>query len=425
MTAPPARTRARPRLKLSHAMASATLALLLGLQPITSDTYLPALPALTRALHATLAQAQQTIALLILAFGLAQLAWGPLADRHGRRPVLLAGLCAYVVASVGCALSADIGTLIAWRTVQGACLASAIVIARAMVRDLYEPHEGAQVMSVALSGLGVIALLGPLTGGALAALVGWRSTLVGMAVAGAAALAFIAWRMPETLAQPNPDATRLAPLARSWWRIATHRDFVAWGLLVSCTYGGLFTMLAGSSFVYIEMLGVSPAGYGAVLASCSAVYIAGTFVGRRWIAALGLVGAVRRAAVLTLAGGLGVAAFALVGVHTVWALLVPFWVFMFAHGTHQPVGQAAVVGPFPQHAGTASALAGCVLALIAWGIGAWLGHALTGVVPFALTIGFWATATALIAWGLVPRTRARAASAATAPGAPGAEAAPR
>lgn len=411
-------------------MAAATLALLLGLQPITSDTYLPALPALTRALHATLAQAQQTIALLILAFGLAQLAWGPLADRHGRRPVLLAGLATYVVASIGCALSSDIAALIAWRAVQGACLAAAIVIARAMVRDLYEPHEGAQVMSVALSGLGVIALLGPLTGGALAALVGWRSTLVLMAVAGAAALAFIAWRMPETLARPNPDATRLAPLARTWWRIATHRDFIAWGLLVSCTYGGLFTMLAGSSFVYIEMLGVSPAGYGAVLASCSAVYIAGTFVGRRWIAALGLVGAVRRAAVLTLAGGLGVAGFAMAGVHTVWALLVPFWIFMFAHGTHQPVGQAAVVGPFPQHAGTASALAGCVLALIAWGIGAWLGVALTGVLPFALTIGFWAAATAAVAWTLVSRTGARraagggSASAATADSAP-AEAASR
>ncbi len=407
LTAAPLELASPPRPHMSRLLAATALALLLGVQPITSDIYLPALPALTREFAAPMSAAQQTIAALILAFGIAQLVWGPLADRFGRRPVLLVGLSTFCLASLGCALAGSIEALIAWRAVQGACMAAAIVVARAMLRDLYAPHEGAQVMSLALSGLGLIALFGPLLGGFITTALGWRATLALVAACGVIVLVFVARSVPETLLHKNPRATRIAPLLAAWGRIGTHRTFVAWALLVGCTYGGLFTMLAGSSFVYIDMLGLSAAAYGLALASCSLSYIVGTFFCRRWIVRHGLAGTVRRGALFTLAGGVLIAALALAGVHSVWALLAPCWLYTFGHGTHQPCGQAAAVGPFPQAAGTASALAGFVLALIAYGIGLWLGRVLDSVLPFALGIAFWALLTSVVAWTLVPRAERR------------------
>lgn len=389
---------------VSSTLAAFALALLLGLQPVSTDVYLPALPLLRRELGADMGAAQLTMSALILAFGLAQMVWGPVADRFGRRPVLLAGLVLFTLASSGCALAGDIQSLVGWRTLQGAALASAVVVARAVIRDLYEPARGAQVMALALSGLGVIALFGPLAGGFAAGTFGWRATLGLVALVGAGTLAFTALRLPETLAAPNPDALRLAPLMRTWWGIARHRVFVAWCLLVACTYGGLFTVLAASSFVYIDVLKLSPAGYGAAMAAGSLSYIAGTFACRRWIFRHGMHGAVARGGVFTLAGGALGALLALGGVQQPWAVLLPQCIFVFGHGLHQPCGQAGVVAPFPRAAGAASALAGLVLALVAFGIGRWLGVALDGSTrPMMLGLAFWSVLTCAVAWLLVPR----------------------
>ncbi len=395
---------APPLRPVSLGLAAFTLALLMGLQPISTDVYLPALPMLTQALGAPMRTAQLTMSALILAFGLAQMVWGPVADRIGRRPVLLLGLALYSVASVGAAMANSIETLVVWRALQGAALAAAIVCARAIVRDLYEPEQGAQVMALALSGLGVMALGGPLAGGVAAATWGWRAPLVLVALAGVATLGFVAWRLPETLSAPNPQPTRLRLLLRSWVDIARHPVFLAWALLVACTYGGLFTILAASSFVYIDALGLSPAGYGAAMALGSLSYIAGTFVCRRWIRRHGMAGAVRRGAWLTLAGGTSMGMLAAAGVHNVWAVLLPQCLFVFGHGIHQPCGQAGVLGPFPRAAGAASALAGLLLGLVAFGIGCWLGVALDGSVrPLAYGLACWAALTCTIAWTLVQR----------------------
>jgi MFS transporter, DHA1 family, multidrug resistance protein len=390
----------------SATLAALALALLLGLQPVTTDAYLPALPMLARDLQAPMSAAQMTMAGLILAFGLAQLVWGPVADRIGRRPVLILGLALYTVASVAAVFAPSIELLVLWRVVQGACLASAVVVARAIVRDLYEPHEGARVMSIALSGLGVIACLTPAVGGLVAGHWGWRAALGLLAAMGAFTFAFVVLRLPETLVHRNPRATALAPLVATWAQIARHPSFVAWTLLTAFTYGGLFTFLAGSSFVYIDMLGLSPGAYGLAMASGSIAYLAGTFVCRRWIVKLGVERAVQRGALFTLAGGLLVLALALAGVHAVAAVLVPQWLFCFGHGIHQPCGQSGAVGPFPRAAGAASALAGFALSVVAFADGRWLGAVLrTEVLPFAATVAFWSVATAAVAWTLVRRLR--------------------
>lgn len=398
--AAPAEARTAP----SAQRVAVALSLLLGLQPITTDLYLPALPQLARELDAPMTAVQLTMSALILAFGLAQLVWGPVADRVGRRPVLLGSLALYVLASAGAALAPAIGWLIVWRAAQGAAMAAAVVCARAMVRDLYPPHEGAHVMSKGLSGLGIIALSAPLVGGALAATLGWRSTLGAVTLCGAAVLGFVALMLPETVPRRNPEALRPGPLWRTARAVLRHPTFLSWAGLTAATYGGLFTILASSSFVYIEVVGLTPAGYGLALASGSVAYLCGTFQCRRWLLRHGLAGAVQRGAGFTLAGGLSMAALAAAEVPSVWAVLLPQWLFCFGHGIHQPCGQAGAVGPFPHHAGVASALAGFVLAAVAFGVGLWLGVALDGTTrPMAYSVGFWAAVTAVVGWHLVPR----------------------
>jgi MFS transporter, DHA1 family, multidrug resistance protein len=393
-----------PAAAVSVSFAAFALALLLGLQPLSTDAYLPALPMLTREWAAPMAAVQLTMSALILAFGLAQMFWGPLADRLGRKPVLLMGLALYTAASVGCASSNNIHVLVLWRAAQGAALAAAVVCARAVVRDLYEPQQGAQVMALALSGLGLMALLSPLLGGWAAATWGWRAPLALVAGVGGLTFLFIALRWPESLRKPNPAATALGPLLRQWWVIARHPVFVAWALLVTCTYGGLFTILAASSFAYMDTLGLSPTVYGVVMAMGSGTYLVSTLLCRRWIAQLGMAATVWRGAWFSLLGGALMVGFVAAGVQTVWAVLLAHCLFLFGHGMHQPCGQAGVVAPFPQAAGTASALAGLMLALVAFGIGRWLGVSMDGSLrPMAYTLGFWAVLTGAVALFLVQR----------------------
>ncbi|MEK8031655.1 multidrug effflux MFS transporter [Ideonella sp. DXS29W] len=389
---------------LTPALAALAMALLLGLQPVTTDLYLPALPLLTVELHAPMSAAQLTMSLVLLAFGIGQLVMGPLSDRFGRKPVLLGGLGLHGAASIGCALAPSIDTLIACRAFQGLGLAASIVCARAMLRDLYEPRQGAHVMSWALSGLGVLALASPLLGGWLTAHLGWRAPLAAVAVIAVATWAIVAALVPETSAQRDAQALQPRSLARSLASVVSHPTFRAWTALSSLTYGGLFLLLAASSFVYIGVLGLTPWGYGMAMASSSFSYMAATFYCRRLLPRHGLAGTVKRGAVFTVAGGLGMAAMSLSDSPALPGVLLAHWLYNFGHGIHQPCGQAGTVGPFPRSAGVASALAGFFLAIVAFFVGLWLGQALNGTLrPMGMGLAFFALGTAGIALTLVQR----------------------
>lgn len=380
------------------------LSLLLGIQPVTTDLYLPALPALTEGFGAGPAQAQLTLTALLLAFGASQLAWGPLSDRWGRRPVLLAGLGLYVVAAIACALAPSMSLLVAARTLQGVAMGAAVMGARAIVRDLFDPEAGARAMSKGLSGLGVIACMGPPLGGLLADLFGWRAALSATAVFGCIACTVIAARFEETLVRRNPRALRLGELLATWRRILRHPTFLAYSALSTASYAGLFTFLASSSFVFIKELGYSRTHYGLVMLSISAVYIAGTFLCRRLLPRLGLRRTIAVAGGLTLAGGTLMAVLAWAGLHRGAAIIVPFWLFMLAHGVHQPCGQSGAVGPFPDAAGAASALNGFLMMIAAFAVGGWIGTHLDGTAA-VLTHGVWffSACIAAVAWTLVQR----------------------
>jgi len=386
------------------AVVVAILTLLLGIQPVTTDLYLPALPTLQRDLGASVGGAQATLSTLIICFGFGQLLCGPLADRFGRRPVLLAGLGLYVGAAVGGALATSIGALIAWRALQGIAMAAAVTCGRSIVRDLYEPRDGARVMSRGLTGLGFIAVASPICGGLVVERFGWHAALLALAVFGAVAHAAVAFALVETIPARRRDATQPAQILRNWSEVVGDPTFRAWAALSGCTFGGLYCMLAGSSYVFINVLGVGRAGFGAILGSFSLAYIGGTVLCRRLLRRHGLRAAVRIGAWFSLVGGGGMAALSLAGVHTAWAIVVPQYLYAIGHGIHQPCGQTGAIGPFPEKAGTAASLSGFVMTVTALAAGLWLGRSLDGTVyPLTLAVGAFSVALAAVAWTLVQR----------------------
>ena len=384
------------------------LALLLGLQPVTTDLYLPALPAITQGFGAGMGQAQLTLTALLLAFGLSQLVWGPLSDRFGRRPILLWGMGAYTLASVACALAPDMAWLIAGRTVQGIAMGAGVMAARAVVRDLFQPLQGATVMSQGLTGLGIIACTCAPLGGMLTDTLGWRYALLALAVFGAATLALLAWRFEETLAQPDPHALSTGPLFRANLDILRNPVFLTWCALSASSYLGLFTFLASSSFVFVTFMGYSKTAYGFLMLSMSLSYIVGTFWCRWMLRRTSVHRTVGIAAILTITGGVSMAALAYAGQgqdwYGAWAVMVPMYIFMLGHGVHQPCGQSGAVAPFPHRAGTASALNGFLMMLGAFFMGGWLGTHMDRPV-FALAHGLLLCAVFItfVAWTGVQR----------------------
>ena len=381
-----------------------TLALLMGIQPITTDLYLPALPGLTQELGASMAQAQLTLTALLLAFGVSQLFWGPLSDRFGRRPVLLVGMVAYVVASIGSAFSPTMDMLIIWRTLQGVAMGAAVMCARAIVRDLYAPAQGASVMSKGLSGLGVIACLSAPLGGVLTAWFNWHAALLALSVFGAFSLGLIALRFQETVPRKNPKALQLHTLLHTWLGIVRNPTFLAFTALTTCAYSGLFTFLASSSFVFIQVLGLSTTQFGLIMFANSFVYLLSTFLCRRLLLRMGVRRTVAVGGALSLSGGAVMVVLALGGVQSAWAIELPFCLCMLGHGIHNPCGQSGAVGPFPQAAGAASALNGFISMVFAFGTGQWLGSHMNGTTaPLIFGISFWMVLVALSAWTLVQR----------------------
>jgi MFS transporter, DHA1 family, multidrug resistance protein len=382
------------------------LSVLLGVQPLATDLYLPALPALTSGFGAPMAQAQLTLTALLLAFGLSQLVWGPLSDRFGRRPVLLVGLSAYVLAATASALAPSMAWLIGARAVQGVAMGAGVMAARAIIRDLYQPAEGARVMARALSGLALFACISAPLGGLLSDLFNWRAALLALAVFGAASLALVALRYRETIPARNPDALAWSSLWGNWWMILRHPSFRAWCALSAASYGGLFTFLATSSFVFIQVLGIGKTQYGLWMLSMSVVYLGGTLLCRRLLPRLGMRRLVAWACGLTLLSGTLVGVFGLLGLSSgpygVWFIMLPHYLFMIGHGVHQPCGQAGSVSAFPQAAGAASALNGFLMMLAAFLMGGWLGTRMDGtVLPLTNGMWFWSVLIALSGWTLV------------------------
>ncbi len=398
-----ARAGARPG---AGAALSALLTALVAFQAVSTDLYLPALPAIVADLGSDVATIQLTLSLFLIGFGLGQILWGPLSDRFGRRSVLLVALCAYAALALACALAPGAWTLVVLRLLMGVAAAAGPALGRAVVRDLWPPAEAARVLARLAAAMAVAPMLGPVVGGLLTELSGWRANFVALALFGGASALAAAAILPETA--PARDVGALAPrrLLESFRSVLAHPLFRAAVLGAGLSYGGIFVWISASSHVLVGQLGLPPRLFGLVFATSVLGYMAGSHLGGRIAGRLGLAGTLRAGALLALTAGacalLAPLAFG-VGVP---ALLLPAFLVMATAGFVLPTSMALAMAPFPERAGLASGLLGALQLALASGIGYAVAAAL-GDSAWPLVAGWLATTAATAAAALHLARRAR------------------
>ena len=397
----------RDRLAAAKLTATTILLLTAGLsmlQPASTDLYLSTLPGIAEYFNASVALVQSTLWTFIAAFGFWQLVAGPLSDRFGRYPVVVAGVVTFWAASLLAMLAPSLPVLIVARVLQAVGACSCLVGARGFVRDLYPPTEGARMIAGAATLMSLAPLIGPLVGAALYEQFGWRSSFAALAAFSFVLACFAIAKLKETNTQRNPDALRIAPMLGTYVAVSKSAAFRAYTLSAAATYGGLFAFLSGSSFVFIDVLGQTPIGFALWFSAMVVGYLIGTLICRWLLAAHGIQRTVYAGATIQAAAGLTMAALALTGMHAPAAIGVPMFFFGLSHGVIQPPVQSGAVAPFAHAAGAASALLGFTMMVVATAVGIWIGASYNGTVyPLTLTICACGLVSAAIAFTLVRR----------------------
>lgn len=377
---------------------------LLMLQPLATDLYLPALPGIAAYFDVGVATVQWTLSIFVATFGAWQLVAGPLSDRFGRYPVVVAGAFVYCGASLLAMAAPTIEVLVGARLLQAAGACSSLVGARGIVRDLRSPTEAARLLASASTIMSFAPLLGPLLGAYLFVAFGWRSAFAALAALSVLLATAAATRLQETNRRRNPNALRLRPMLRIYLEVARSPAFRAYTLASTATYGGLFAFISGSSFVLMRVLGLSAVGFAASFATMVAGYLVGTLICRWLVARRGLQRTIGAGAALQVLAGSTMAALVAAGVHVPASIVAPMFFYGVAHGMIQPPAQAGAMAPFPHSAGAAAALMGFVMMLTAALVGLWIGASYDGTMfPLAFTICAASVASALVAFTAVRR----------------------
>ena len=383
---------------------------LVGFGAISTDLYLPSLPAIGESFGSTTAEVQLTLSVFLVGFALSQIVYGPLSDRFGRRPVLIGGVTIALLATLACLAADSIGLLIAARFVQAVGACTGVVLGRAVVRDIYGREGAAKMLSYMGVAMALAPALGPILGGLLQVWFGWRANFLVLAIFGAICLLGVLRVLPETNRWRDPGATDPARLLRNYAGLARDPVYLGYVLVCSFAYSGIFAFISGSSFLFIEVLGLAPNVSGFCFAALVVGYMIGAFVSGRLTTALGIERLVLAGAGLGLAGGLAAPLLTFAGVLSVAGILIPVFVFMVGVGLMLPNAMAGAIGPYPRMAGTASAFLGFVQMILAALLGIAVGqmHDATGR-GMTGAIGVVALGALVSYFGLVRRNTRRPA----------------
>jgi len=380
------------------------LTAVVGLGALSIDMFLPSLPAIADVFGADPATAQLTVTLFLMTFAVSQLVYGPLSDRGGRRWVLIGGLGLYSVAGLACALAPTIGVLIAARVLQALGGGTGPVVARAVVRDLYDRERAARVFSYMGMAQSLNPMLAPIAGGYLHEAFGWRAIFFVLAGLGAVFVALMVAGVSETNVRRDPTALHPGQLGRNVAVLLTDRSYLSYVLVNALMFGGQFAFISGSSFVLIGVLGVSPSAFGLCFGAVACGIMTGTFLSGRFGTGIGLDRTIQAGTALGAAAGLVLAGLAWSGILTVAAVIGPMFVYAVGLGLTLPNGMAGAIGPFPRMAGLAAAVAGFFQMTGSALYSMAVGHLYDGTArPMATAIAL-AGVTALAAfWWLRPR----------------------
>jgi len=387
----PAAGAASPAAHASHRTLAVTLGAMSAFGPFAIDMYLPAFPRIAADLHTTTAHVQMTLAVFLLGLAVGQALWGTLSDHWGRRKPLLLGCLLFSAMSVVCAIAPSIHVLVAARFLMGLGGSAGVVVARAVVRDLFEQREAARFYSLMMIIGGIGPIVAPFLGGLLLTHFDWHAIFWLVAGFGGLCVAAAARNVPETLAPADRIRGHLLDVARAYGRVLSNRRFLAPALAIGCTSGMLFTYIANSSFIFIELFGVPVHLFGVLFATNAVgLYIGGQ--SNRWLLQ-------RFTAEQLLHAGLGLSLLA--GVFLVTCTLTHFggfpllfaavFVCLSSLGIVFPNATAVAMQPFAADAGSASALLGICQFILGAAGGALVSVLHDGTaLPMALQIATYA-----------------------------------
>ncbi|WP_116368445.1 multidrug effflux MFS transporter [Parahaliea mediterranea] len=376
------------------------LAAMVALGPLSVDMYLPAMPTMRDALGTTSANIQLTLSAYLAGFAAFHLVCGPLADRYGRKPILIGGTLIFVVACIGCSLSQTVEQLIAFRLLQGLGACVGPTLSRAITRDLFGPRRAARALSLIAMLMALAPAVAPSLGSVMMLVWPWTSIFVFLAAYALLMIVLIQRLLPESL--PQRQSLHPATIARNFFTLLRAPAFVAVALGSSLVYAGMLGYLSASGFVYIEMLGVPMAYFGLIFLTTVVGYFIGSASSARLASLLDSNQVVVLGAALAAAACLVMLLCYTLWPSSIYSLMLPMMLYTAAMGLVLPHAMNLALQPYPHMAGTASALLGfiqmAISATAAGTIGALMGNSPAPMV-------WLMTALSLLALALLYRVR--------------------
>lgn len=325
--------------------------------PLALNIFVPSMPGLVGVFQTDYATVQLALTLYLVAVGVAQLGYGPISDRFGRRPALVGGLIIYFVANVACMFAWSIESLIVARVLQAIGGCAGMVLGRAIVRDVYDRDRAASAIAIITMAMAVAPAMGPAIGGIIDAHFGWQATfLVPMAV-GLVVLVGASLRLNETNLHPIPTIDITAML-RNYGSLLRSRAYIGYAANTAMSVGAFFSFIAGAPYVMIEVLQQGPEVYGFYFVLISVGYMTGNFLASRLSSKLGVDRMIPLGVGVSLCGAVPGFALAMAGVVTPLSVFAPMCVVAIGNGLSQPNGISGAVSVNPSIAGAGSGLMG-------------------------------------------------------------------
>ncbi|QYG03116.1 MULTISPECIES: multidrug effflux MFS transporter [Massilia] len=324
------------------------------------DTYLPSMPAIGAEFGVGPVAVQQTLSVFLFTFAFMMLFYGTLSDSFGRRPVILAALAVYTLASVGAALAPSFGWLLVFRALQGLSAGAGSVIGQAIVQDRFSGPQAQRMMSHIMMVFGLAPAIAPILGGWLHVTFGWRSSFVFLAVFGAAMILLVMKMLPESLPAEKRQAFHPGTIGRNYLMVLRNPQFVFLALSVGLAFSGLSLYIGSASNFVMEILGLPETAFAWMFIPL----VGGMVVGSAWGGKRAHSATPGRMmwtgyAVMALGVALNVGYHGLFPASVPWSVL-PLFVYTFGLAVAMPAVQLTAMGLFPRNRGLASSMVGFI-----------------------------------------------------------------